>query len=626
MSGIKYRYFILIPPIFIFFWVVFPILNLIRTALNFDPLKLNNSKSISYSYEILSSDNRVLSKLSRKFDVLDNTNSIPILLKYSFISGEDKRFLSHNGVDIIGLSRALISNIKSGYVKEGGSTITQQVSRLIFLNNDLNFKRKIKEIIISLVLDLKYSKNQILKLYLNNIYLGSGAYGINEASQVYFGKLITELTLSEIALITGLAPAPSIYSPYKNIDLAIKKRNKILKSMYIDGFISLHERNKALNEKVKLNYQTNNDYLKDNLLINFILDETNRKIKNQKNYKDYKFLKIKSSINKNWQEIGQKVSKSIEPNNIETALVSIESNSGLIRTMITSKNPILNEFNRVTSSVRPLGSTFKIIPYAAALINGTDLSNKFEDLPTCWKDYCPKNFSEKYLGNISLIESFKTSSNIVPLKIANEIGLKKIINLANLFGLGFNQKLEEFLPLAIGSFGDNLLNITNAYAVLNSNGNLYKPSILEKIESMKYELIWENKFIFEKILDPKVNKKLIGFLPRVITRGKQIIYVRIGLGMNFVNKTPEEGIALSEILNTKNICKYQWTAKILKTIHDSVECNDRKEYIIKNANKYLTKKDLPRGYNSNDWTIKGLDNNGNLKIYNDAQEKILTRF
>jgi BirA family biotin operon repressor/biotin-[acetyl-CoA-carboxylase] ligase len=112
----------------------------------------------------------------------------------------------------------------------------------------------------------------------------------------------------------------------------------------------------------------------------------------------------------------------------------------------------------------------------------------------------------------------------------------------------------------------------------------------------------------------------------VITRGKEIIYLRIGIGMNFLNKTPLEGIALSEILNTKNICEHVWTAKILKTIHESVECNDRKEYIIKNANKYLTKKHLPRGYNSNDWLIKEVDNNGNLRIYNGIQEKILTRF
>ena len=473
MNGIKYKYFIFSSSIFIFFVIFFPILNLIRITLNFDPLKKNTSKSIPYSYEILSSDNKILRKLSRKFDVLDNTNAIPFFLKYSFISGEDKRFFNHNGIDLIGLSRAFISNIQSGYFKEGGSTITQQVARLIFLNNDLSFQRKIKEIIISLVLDLKFSKNQILKLYLNNIYLGSGAYGINEASQVYFGKLITELSLSEVALVAGLAPAPSIYSPYKNIDLAIKKRNKILKDMYIDGYISLDERNKALKEKVKLNYSINNKDSKDNLLVNFILKETNNKIKN---HKKYKFLRIKSSINKDWQEIGQKISSSIGPNNIETALLSIESNSGLIRTMITGKKPTINEFNRVTSAIRPLGSTFKIIPYTAALQEGIKLSDKFEDLPKCWKDYCPKNFSEIYRGKISLIDSFKTSSNIVPLKISSNIGLKKIINLANLFGLGYKQQFEEFLPLAIGSYGDNLLNITNAYAALNSNGNLYKPS------------------------------------------------------------------------------------------------------------------------------------------------------
>ncbi len=138
-------------------------------------------------------------------------------------------------------------------------------------------------------------------------------------------------------------------------------------------------------------------------------------------------------------------------------------------------------------------------------------------------------------------------------------------------------------------------------------------------ESIKVDIKWPNDIFFN-------SKKLIGFLPRVITRGKEIIYVRIGIGMNFLNKTPLEGIALSEILNTKNICEYYWTAKILKTIHESVESNDRKEYIIKKANRYLTKKHLPRGYNSREWAIKEVDNNGNLRIYNGIQEKILTRF
>ena len=139
------------------------------------------------------------------------------------------------------------------------------------------------------------------------------------------------------------------------------------------------------------------------------------------------------------------------------------------------------------------------------------------------------------------------------------------------------------------------------------------------MESIKVDLKWPNDIFFD-------SKKLIGFLPRVVTRGREIIYVRIGLGMNLLNKTPHEGIALSEILKTKKICEYFWTAKILKTIHAAVECNDRKGYIIENANKYLTKKYLPRGYDSKVWKIKDVDNSGNLRIYNKTQEKILTRF
>ena len=139
------------------------------------------------------------------------------------------------------------------------------------------------------------------------------------------------------------------------------------------------------------------------------------------------------------------------------------------------------------------------------------------------------------------------------------------------------------------------------------------------VESIKVDLKWPNDIFYD-------SKKLIGFLPRVITRGKEIIYVRIGIGMNFLNKPPLEGIALSEILNTKNICEYYWTAKILKTIHDSIDCIDRREYIIEKSNKYLTKKYLPKGYSSEDWEIKDVDNNGNLRIYNGIQEKVLTRF
>ena len=234
MQKIKSKSFVLIIPILIFSGISFYIFSLIFATLKIDVSKKKAPRITNYSYVISSSDNKILSKLSRKFDIENSQNLIPLFLKNAFISSEDKRFYKHNGIDLKSISRAIFQNIRSGYVKEGGSTITQQVARILFLNNDLNIQRKIKEIFLSLILEFKYDKQQIFKLYLNNIYLGSGAYGVNEASQVYFGKLIEELTLSEIALIAGLAPAPSIYSPYQNVELAIKNRNKVLESMYMD--------------------------------------------------------------------------------------------------------------------------------------------------------------------------------------------------------------------------------------------------------------------------------------------------------------------------------------------------------------------------------------------------------
>ncbi len=516
MQKIKSKSFVLIIPILIFSGISFYFYSLIFTKLKLELSKNKTSRTTKYSYVISSAENKILSKLSRKFEINNSKHKIPFFLKKSFISSEDKRFYKHNGIDLKSISRALFQNIRSGYVKEGGSTITQQVARLIFLNNDLSFQRKIKEIFISLILEFRYDKNQILKLYLNNIYLGSGAYGVNEAAQVYFGKFIEELTLSEIALIAGLAPAPSIYSPYQNLELAIKNRNKVLESMYVDGYISLANKNKAIEEKINLNYQTADDFLDDKLLINFILQETDKRIENKN---DYKFLRIKSSINKDWQEKGQKISRYVGPKELQFALLSIESNTGLIRTMITSKNPSINEYNRVISSVRPLGSTFKIIPYAAALIEGIKLSDKFEDLPRCWESYCPKNFSEDYRGSISLIESFKSSSNIVPISITKKIGLRNIIKLANSFGLGYLQEFKEFPSLAIGSYGDNLLNITNAYSAINNNGNIQSPSILEKIESFNKQPIWVGESISKKILDFKVNKQINKLLEKSVKEG-----------------------------------------------------------------------------------------------------------
>jgi len=491
---------------------------LIKNNLNY---KTNERHKLlnNFSYQINYSQDILLSKLSRKFNIKDEEEEIPKLIKNAFISAEDRRFLKHNGVDIIGSTRAFINNFQSGYIREGGSTITQQASRLIFLNNEISIKRKIKEIIISLILDYKYSKNQILKIYLNEIYLGEGSKGINEASQIYFGKLISELTLSEVAMLAGLAPAPNFYSPYQNYDLAIQRRDKILRLMYSEGYIDKTNYERALKEKIKVINKKNNE---DKLLINFILAESLNKINKEKNYQVDDYLIINSSIEKDWQDKAQKLSQELLPKGIEVGLISIESDTGLIKTMISGRYPEYNEFNRATSAIRPLSSTFKIIPYCLAFLEGKSLLDTYDDSPTCWEDYCPKNFSNFYQGKSTLIESFKNSSNIVPLKIAYQFGLEKIVNLANLFGIKYNKNLSRYLPIAIGAYGDSLLNITNAYSIINNKGQLIKPSVIKTIKSKENNIIWENKFKAKKIIDKEIANKLNNLLEKSVQGGTGI--------------------------------------------------------------------------------------------------------
>ncbi len=512
------RIILLISPILFISLGIFFIRFIIKNNFNYESkskYKLGNN----FSYEIYYSKNKIMSKLSRKFNIKDEEEKIPKLIKYAFISAEDRRFLKHQGVDILGSGRAFINNIQSGYIREGGSTITQQATRLIFLNNEISLQRKIKELIISIIIDYKYSKNQILKIYLNEIYLGEGATGINEASQFYFGKLISELTLSEIAMLAGLAPAPNFYSPYQNYDLAIQRRDKVLRLMYLEGYIDEENYERALIEKIKVINKKDNE---DIPLIKFILAESVNKINAEINYQIDDHLIIFSSIEKEWQNKAQKLSQVLLPEGIEAGLISIESDTGLIKTMVSGRFPEFNQFNRAISAKRPLSSTFKIIPYCLAFLEGKSVLDTYDDSPKCWEDYCPKNFSDIYKGESTLIEAFKTSSNIVPIQISSEFGLEKVVNLANLFGINYEKNQSFYLPIAIGAYGDSLLNITNAYSIINNNGQSIEPSVIEKIESKSGRIIWENKFQTKKIIDIDIATKLNFLLEKSVLEGTGI--------------------------------------------------------------------------------------------------------
>tara|TARA_Y100001970_G_C14248647_1_gene870149 strand:+ start:3339 stop:5066 length:1728 start_codon:yes stop_codon:yes gene_type:complete len=472
------------------------------------------------SYTIYSEDNIKLQTIGYN-PPANNINNNYKLIKNAFIASEDRRFRYHNGIDLISISRAILNNIFNQSSLEGASTITQQVARLVYLDQKLTYTRKIKEALLALELEKKLDKETIINIYLNNIYLGGGAYGITNASQIYFSKYPNELTLSEIALLASLAPAPSIYSPFINRELAIKQREKVLVKMLKEGFISPKQFMIANSSALELDTSTlDNSKSLYPFITSIIVKEVDHLY--QQNNWDNQQLKIISSININWQSNAVEIINKNSPKDLNIALVSIESSTGLIKTLIGGNNFSETEFNLATQALRPTASTFKIFTYAAALKKGINIDDEFIDEPQCWSDnYCPKNFGNKYYGKISLLDSFKYSSNIISIKLIDLVGFEEVIETANKFGVGNINKINNYYSIGIGSSEETLLNMTNAFSTINNQGLSNKNYLITKIINEKDEIIWshEKEQKPKQVISKEIANKLNLLLHKSVEEG-----------------------------------------------------------------------------------------------------------
>ena len=549
------------------------------------------------SSKIYSGNGELIQDFSSQRRIFIPYNSIPEIVINSFLSAEDKNFFEHPGIDAKGVLRAIfknISNVINSKRLEGASTITQQVAKNFLLTNEVSLKRKLKEAILAFRIERSLSKERILELYLNQIYLGQGSYGIAAASLEYFDKSIDELNYEEAALLAALPKAPSRYNPYKNKKIAKFRRDLVLKNLLENKYINEKKFNEIKNKKIVLK-KNKKIFLEDS---RYYVEEVRKDIIDKLGYdKVYKEgLNIKTPLNLNLQEIASNVLregienydkrkgwrgpidnisitnknwKNLIKNNLEKKIgwklarvtkvyettIDIETennkkgvvnllNQSLIKNIKSKKIfnegdiiyvkenqnsfydikqlPIVNgaivvmdpytgrvlalsggfsfkksEFNRATQALRQPGSAFKPFIYALALENGYSPSTLILDAPLVLKQgsdlkmWKPENYGKKFYGRSTLREGLEKSRNLMTVRISQDLGLNKIVDLSK--SLGIYENPNELLSISLGSAETTLLKLTSAYCSFVNNGKLIKPKLIDRIQDREGNTIFKTE-------------------------------------------------------------------------------------------------------------------------------------
>ena len=473
---------------------------------------------------LLSTNGKVIQKLGPATREKVKPGAMPPTVAEAFIAAEDRRFYQHDGVDGWGIARAIVTNVRQGAVREGASTITQQLARTVFLSQDRTITRKLKEAALAMKLERQLSKQQILEQYLNYVYLGSGAYGVADAAWIYFSKTPEQLTVPEAAMIAGLPPAPSIYSPLVNPDLAKEQRSIVLDRMAQAGFISASEAERGRNSPLGLKPATPKYFNSSAPYFTTWIAQKLPKFLTPEQL-EVGGVKVRTSLNLDWQKKAQQVIRANAPFDTEGAMVSIDPGNGLVRVMVGGKDFSKSQFNRTILALRSPGSTFKLFPYAAAIDRGMKPETKVFDAKRCWNGYCPKNFGNKYYGNISLADALKNSLNTVAVQLQDIVGFDAVIEVANNFNIGTDRPLGKYYPMAIGAYEQTILDMTAAYAGMANRGVFFSPSPFEEIRGPKNELLWSRRLSDnrgKRAIDSDVADTMNWMLQRVVTGGTGI--------------------------------------------------------------------------------------------------------
>ncbi|WP_040206863.1 transglycosylase domain-containing protein [Neobacillus jeddahensis] len=426
------------------------------------------------------------------------------------VSIEDKNFYEHHGFDYKRIAGAVLADIQAFAKVQGASTITQQYARNLFLEHDKTWKRKLMEAFYTIRLEMNYSKQDILEGYLNTIYYGNGAYGVEAASQYYYGKKASELTLAEASMLAGIPKGPSLYSPLTSMEKAKKRQAIILQSMVKNGYINEKSAQSAAVQTLTLVGEHTTQRVK---VAPYFQDAVKNALKNQLHLDDRTIalggLKVFTTLNVKQQEAAeQQVSNNVASSSeIQIGLVAMDPKTGAVKAMVGGRDYDKSPFNRAVQAIRQPGSTIKPLLYYAALEQGFTPSSTMRSEFTTFHfddggaDYTPHNFNNKYADDeITLAQALAVSDNIFAVKTHLFLGEEALIETAKKFGI--STKMAEVPSLALGTSGVRVIEMANAYSLLANGGNRVDPTLITRVEDYNGHVIYEKEDVTKKVLDP----------------------------------------------------------------------------------------------------------------------------
>lgn len=417
------------------------------------------------------------------------TADLPPHLIYAVLSVEDRRFYQHFGLDPLGLLRAMIINIKEGRYVQGGSTITQQLAKNLFLSRERTLKRKIQEAMLALWLERELTKDEILSAYLNRVYLGSGTYGVDAAAKLYFNKNVQDINTREAALLAGLLKAPSRYSPLRNPELSKKRTDVVLSTMVAAGYLTREKADTLAAEPLLVLQQKPVTGNTVRYYTDWIVDELNKIIGTPQ-----EDIIVTTTMNPAIQEaveqaLTQVIRENGEEKKISQGAALVMRPDGAVVALSGGFDYAASQFNRATQALRAPGSAFKPLVYLAALEEGWKPQNLIDDAPIEAGEYRPKNFGDKYYGEVTLEDALTYSLNTATVRLMQETGPSPVIALAR--RMGIRTPLDRNLSLALGSSGVSLMDMTKAYAVIANGGFAVTPYGITKITGQNGELYYQ---------------------------------------------------------------------------------------------------------------------------------------